>query len=116
MIKYLGIETDCHTCDCCGKGNLKKTVALGIDGNVQYYGVVCAGKALGHKTRTPSDVKAAVGAVNERQRIEEQVIARRAQGENVVYGRFYIGSRSTKSTLAIRAPSDLMIRQLFPEC
>ena len=115
MVKYLGIDTDCHVCDCCGKGNLKKTVALDFDGEVQYYGTVCAGKALGYKTKTPAEVKAAVSAVNARQDIENKVTERRARGENVVYGRFYINSRSIKSTLTIAEPSDLMIRQIFPK-
>jgi hypothetical protein len=50
-IKILGISDEVLTCGCCGKSNLKRTVALDIDGDVAYYGTDCAGMALmGSKT------------------------------------------------------------------
>jgi hypothetical protein len=50
-IKILGISDEVTGCECCGKTNLKKTVALDIDGSVVYYGTDCAGMALmGRKT------------------------------------------------------------------
>jgi hypothetical protein len=42
----LGTTGDITTCECCGKSELKKTVALEVDGEVQYYGTTCAGNAL----------------------------------------------------------------------
>jgi hypothetical protein len=50
-IKILGISDEVTTCGCCGKSNLKRTVALDIDGGVVYYGTDCAAMALlGKKT------------------------------------------------------------------
>lgn len=47
MTKFLGTCDDVTTCDCCGKKNLKRTVALSIDdGEAVYYGVTCAARAL----------------------------------------------------------------------
>lgn len=114
-VKFLGIETDCHTCDCCGKGDLKKTIALDIDGEVNYYGTTCAGRALGHKTKNVSDVKAAINKVNELEKIKNEVRNRMLCGENVVYGRFYINNRSHKTVVKIGKPSDLLINTIFPK-
>jgi hypothetical protein len=44
--KILGISDDVTGCDCCGKSNLKKTVALDHEGAVVHYGVDCAARAL----------------------------------------------------------------------
>lgn len=114
MVTFIGIEADKAECDCCGKSNLKKTVALDFDGEIRYYGTTCAGRALGAKTKTVSDVKAAVSRVNEKARIEQRVRYLMLSGQNVVYGRFYINRRSYKSHLTIAAPSELMIKQIFP--
>lgn len=45
-IKLLGSSDEQTTCDCCGKQNLKLTVALEIDGAVVRFGRDCAGRAL----------------------------------------------------------------------
>lgn len=45
--KFLGNTDDVTTCDCCGRANLKSTVALSIDdGEPVFYGVTCAAHAL----------------------------------------------------------------------
>ena len=51
--KILGITDAVHTCDCCGKKNLKKAVELETpDGETVHYGTDCAGAALyGRKDR-----------------------------------------------------------------
>lgn len=47
-IKFLGTTDEVDVCDCCGKKNLKSTVAISVDdGDAMYYGVVCAARALG---------------------------------------------------------------------
>jgi hypothetical protein len=52
MAKLLGICEEITVCDCCGKRNLKLTVALEISGEVVHYGRDCAGAALyGRKDR-----------------------------------------------------------------
>src|SRR5690606_5631667 len=52
MFKVLGITDEITACDCCGKKNLKCTVAVETeDGEVVYYGRDCAGAAVtGRKT------------------------------------------------------------------
>lgn len=45
-IKLLGTSDERTTCDCCGKSNLKMTVALEVDGGVVHFGRDCAGRAL----------------------------------------------------------------------
>lgn len=40
----LGISEEVTTCECCGRSNLKRTVALKIDDAVVYYGCDCAAK------------------------------------------------------------------------
>ncbi len=47
MPRLLGISDDRHTCDCCSKSGLKRTVALSFEGEVKYYGTGCAAIALG---------------------------------------------------------------------
>lgn len=47
MFKLLGITDEISTCDCCGRTNLKCTVALESEaGEILHYGRDCAGKAL----------------------------------------------------------------------
>lgn len=49
-MKVLGITDSVNTCDCCGKKNLARTVAIDIDGEVVYYGTTCATQKHGVKT------------------------------------------------------------------
>lgn len=45
--RFLGSCDEVNTCECCGKKNLKATVALSVDGaDPVYFGVVCAARAL----------------------------------------------------------------------
>lgn len=44
----LGTTADTTNCDCCGKANLKMTVALrDSEGEVVYFGRACAARAMG---------------------------------------------------------------------
>jgi len=45
---YLGTSDEVTTCDCCGKSELKSTVAISDDdaGETVYFGSTCAAKAL----------------------------------------------------------------------
>ena len=53
----LGIVDDVTTCDCCGKKNLKRTVALDKDGDVFHYGTTCAAHALtGRRNRKTGEL------------------------------------------------------------
>lgn len=46
-VRFLGNCDEVQQCECCGKKNLKATVALSIDdGDPVYFGVTCAARAL----------------------------------------------------------------------
>jgi hypothetical protein len=48
MSKALGTDDSVNTCECCGKTNLKFTVAIELDcGEIVHYGSVCAGRNTG---------------------------------------------------------------------
>lgn len=48
MARALGTDDSVNTCDCCGKTNLKFTVAIELDGGeVVHYGQVCASRNTG---------------------------------------------------------------------
>lgn len=58
MWKVLGVTEDKNVCECCGKPNLKKTVALENEssGEIKYMGVDCASKAMiGKKNKATAD-------------------------------------------------------------
>ena len=60
MARALGTEDSINTCDCCGKINLKFTVAIELDdGEIVHYGQVCARRNTGKDQRTiTSEIKA----------------------------------------------------------
>ncbi|MFG2986167.1 hypothetical protein ACGFYQ_33785 [Streptomyces sp. NPDC048258] len=69
-----GITDDCTTCECCGRTNLKRTVALAPldadgneDGEPAYYGTSCAAIALG-RTQTWISNTAAGAAIQYHER------------------------------------------------
>lgn len=46
-VKFLGTSDENTVCECCGKKNLKSTVALSIDdSDPVFFGVTCAARAL----------------------------------------------------------------------
>lgn len=52
MARALGIDDSITTCDCCGKSNLKHTVAIELDdGEVVHYGSVCATRNTGKASK-----------------------------------------------------------------
>ena len=67
----LGTVEEINICDCCGKKNLKHTIALETeDGSVVYFGSDCAGKALyGRKTRKNGEI--ALGAARAAQKCRD---------------------------------------------
>lgn len=69
-----GITDDCTTCECCGRQNLKRTVALAPldcdgneDGDPVYYGTSCAAVVL-RRTQTWISTTAKVAAIHHRER------------------------------------------------
>lgn len=70
-VKFLGTSDEVTTCDCCGKSNLKSTVALSIDeGDAVYFGVTCAARAL--KVQVGDVRKGTALADREKARIEAE--------------------------------------------
>lgn len=77
-VKFLGNSDDVTTCECCGRTNLKSTVALSIDdGEAVYFGVTCAARALAMDAALVR--KASKAADDEKYRAEQA--ARRAKAE-----------------------------------
>lgn len=74
--RFLGNTDEVDTCDCCGRTDLKSTVALEDEaGNVVHFGVVCA--ALATRT-TAKDVRSAARKADEEKRAREAA-ARQAE-------------------------------------
>lgn len=62
-MQAMGITDEVTTCDCCGRENLKRTVAMGDAGGlVGYYGTDCAAKATG---RPAKDIRTEAKAADE---------------------------------------------------
>lgn len=74
---FLGITDSVNTCDCCRKPNLKKTVALEIDGEQLHYGVNCAARALGLDDRRYTTKNA--GQLAERVKARDKLRAEKAR-------------------------------------
>ena len=54
--KTLAIVDDVNTCDCCGKTGLKSTVVMqGDDGEIKYFGSVCATRHSGRDIKIIKD-------------------------------------------------------------
>jgi hypothetical protein len=72
--KILGVDDSITSCDCCGKSNLKKTVALDAEGEIVYYGVNCAARALGFTDKTYSTRNASelVTRFNAREKLRQE--------------------------------------------
>lgn len=53
----LGYTDEITTCDCCGKVDLKGTYAIDFNGDISYYGSVCAFKVQGVTFEEQKEVK-----------------------------------------------------------
>lgn len=71
MAKALGTDDSITTCDCCGRANLKFTVAIELDdGEVVHYGQVCAARNTG---KTQKVIRAEIAT--EAKRVREAAAA-----------------------------------------
>lgn len=117
MKKYIGTTDSINTCDCCGKSDLKMTVAIEHeDESINYYGCICAGKILNSVklTKTPSDVKNLINLKNELETIQKKVNFENLIGNKVVYGRFYLNERSRKTVKKIdRIDNKLLLKAII---
>lgn len=79
VVRYLGTTDEVTTCDCCGRSELKSTVALSIDdADPVHFGVVCAARALrsrGIATDAKAVRKATVAADRAKQDARLAVLA-----------------------------------------
>jgi len=75
-VRYLGTSDDVTTCDCCGRKDLKSTVALSIDdADPVYFGVICAAKAL----RTSGKAVVDASRRADREKAEKEAAVRREE-------------------------------------
>lgn len=63
----LGTTEEVTVCDCCGKSNLKKTIAFDNCGEIIYYGVVCASNETGKKS---DEIKVDIKKIESTQKID----------------------------------------------
>ncbi len=71
-IRFLGTSDEVSTCECCGRADLKSTVAISIDGgDAVYFGVVCAARAIGRKS---AEVKSATAAADRAKTEAERLV------------------------------------------
>jgi hypothetical protein len=84
--RILGTCDDVTTCDCCGRTNLKRTVALLVNDFPKFFGSTCAARAMGygkkfvdHQAERMDWRKANPGkaAAADRYRAEEAALAER---------------------------------------
>lgn len=68
-VRFLGTTDDVTTCECCGRADLKSTVALSIDGaDPVYFGSDCAARAIG---RSVAEIKRATKKADDDKRRAE---------------------------------------------
>lgn len=86
-VKFLGNSDDVTTCECCGRTNLKSTVALSIDdGEAVYFGVTCAARALAMDAALVR--KASKAADNAKYQAEKAARQAQADAEFVLWDAF----------------------------
>jgi hypothetical protein len=85
QVTYLGTSRDVTICDQCGKIDLKKTVALDVDGEVVYYGVDCAANALRISRREIEKGTRAADAAKEKAEYDGMQYYRMIVGRHPLY-------------------------------
>lgn len=74
----LGYTEDVTTCDCCGKSDLKGTYAIEFNGDLGYYGSVCAFKLHGieyvEQKEAKKTYKKRLKALDEFKQIEDKCL------------------------------------------
>jgi hypothetical protein len=81
VARILGITDEKDSCDCCGKSDLKSTVALELlDGSIVYYGTTCAGRAVGLKGKAASP-QAVISKLEDQIKRREMLNRRKAEAQ-----------------------------------
>lgn len=78
----LGYTDEITTCDCCGKADLKGTYAIDFNGDISYYGSVCAFKVQGVTFEEQKEVKK---TFVKRMKAEEKLKAMEAEHNGTEY-------------------------------
>lgn len=88
----LGTSDEVQQCECCGRDDLKKTVAISVDdGDPLYFGETCAARAL---SRSAKDVREMARHADHERR-ERELIARRAEDDRrFERGRAWLNERA----------------------
>jgi hypothetical protein len=67
-IEVLGVNSDKHTCQCCGKSGLKRVVWLSLDGATPvHYGTTCAARVGGVTGSAARDLDQVVARLKARE-------------------------------------------------
>jgi hypothetical protein len=82
--RILGFTEEITSCDCCGKYDLKGTFAVDFEGDVQYYGSVCAFKV--HRLAI-NDQKELKKAYKKRVKYSEQLAKMESEYNGSEYAR-----------------------------
>lgn len=94
-----GTTDEVCTCDCCGRTDLKYTVIMSLDGDVSYFGRVCAARHAGiPATEIESAAKKADRVTAEVKR------AAQYRSEEIADARFaaFLASKSDKSSRCLQ--------------
>lgn len=76
-VTVLGFVDDVTACECCGRTDLKGTVAVAFDGgSPNFFGVVCAGRVLG---RSAGDIRTEARKADTERRAQEAAARLAAQ-------------------------------------
>ena len=61
-MEILGTNDAVNTCDCCGKSNLKFTIAVSVNGELLHYGSTCATR---HTGKTSGQINQAIATAKD---------------------------------------------------
>lgn len=110
----LGTTDTITTCECCGREELKKTVALRDDsGEITYFGVTCAAKAAKWTTKA---MNAAVKAADNAKAAEQQARqnAAREEADRAYYD--WLAQKAGVTAEQVRADYREIAIALFGSC
>lgn len=87
----LGTSDEVQQCECCGRDDLKKTIALSVDdGDPLFFGETCAARAL---ARSAKDVRAMARRADFEKREREAMALRAEHDRRFELGRVWLNER-----------------------
>jgi len=108
--RIVGTSDDVNACDCCGRSDLKRTVAImNADGEVNHFGTTCAAYQMFGSRKESAKVNAKLRAIKSEQEASARRIDQIAQLEKSIENyeewmfagqvRYMIGGREIGATL-----------------